>query len=232
MRIPRRRRQSDSDSDNERSSKRSNLEGKPPDVYWGKSHQKLHAFIRQCEVNFCIDGCTRDKARIAYASSYCRGTARAQWADYKSRPEHREPHVITWEDMKKELSRQLGEGPLYIEEMHDKWHAATQRDGQTVREFGAYLQSVRRVLLDLDKAGAPNETQLMHRMRQGLRSEICAAIYRIPTASKDWPTFLEAATRAEFFIRQEQRCISQIAHSTKHNRNATGREIYRGRQRP
>lgn len=44
--------------------------------------------------------------------------------------------------MKKELRRQLGEGPLYIEEMHDKWHAATQRDGQTVQEFAAYLLSV------------------------------------------------------------------------------------------
>ncbi len=199
-------------------------------MYWGKSHQKLQSFIRQCERNFCIDRCNRDKARIAYASSYCRGTPRAEWADYKTRPEHREPHVITWDDMKKELRRQLGEGPLYIEEMHDKWHAATQRGGQTVREFGAYLQSVRSVLLDLDEAGAPNETQLMHRMRQGLRSEIRAAIYRIPTTPKDWPTFLETATRAEFSFRQEHRFISQTAQSTQHNRNAAARETYRGRQ--
>lgn len=135
MRNPPRRRQSDSESDNKRSPKRTNLKGMPPDVYWGKSHQKLLAFIRQCEKNFLIDRCTRDKDRIAYASSYCRGTARAQWADYKRLPEHREPHVITWDDMKKELRRQLGEGPLYIEEMHDKWHAATQRDGQTVKNL-------------------------------------------------------------------------------------------------
>lgn len=231
MRNPPRRRQSDSESDNERSPKRTNLKGMPPDVYWGKSHQKLLAFIRQCEKNFLIDRCTRDKDRIAYASSYCRGTARAQWADYKRLPEHREPHVITWDDMKKELRRQLGEGPLYIEEMHDKWHAATQRDGQTVKEFAAYLLSLRWVLLDLDKAGAPNETQLMHRIRQGLRSEIRAAIYRNPTTPTDWRTFLEVATRAELFLHEEQRALSQIGQSTYHKRNAAGRDIYRGRQR-
>lgn len=78
-----------------------------------------------------------------------------------------------------------GEGSLYIEEMHDKWHEATQRGGQRIREFGAYLQSIRSVLLDLDEAGARNEKQLMHRMRQGLRPEIRAAIFRIPTIPKD-----------------------------------------------
>lgn len=78
-----------------------------------------------------------------------------------------------------------GEGSLYIEEMHDKWHEATQRGGQRIREFGACLQSIRSVLLDLDEAGARNEKQLMHRMRQGLRPEIRAAIFRIPTIPKD-----------------------------------------------
>lgn len=87
-------------------------------MYWGKNHQKLDAFIRQCEQNFCIDGYTRDKTRIAYAGSYCRGTPKTQWPEYKRRPERREPHVITWDHMKKELRRQLGEGPMYIEEMH------------------------------------------------------------------------------------------------------------------
>lgn len=231
QRNRRRRRQSDSESDDERSPKRSNLEGRAPDVYWGKNHQKLDAFIQQCEQNFCIDGCTQDKIRIAYAGSYCRGTPRTQWAEYKRRLEHCEPHVVTWEHMKKELRRQLGEGPLYIEEMHDKLHEATQRSSQTVRDFGAYLQSIRSALLDIDEAGAPNETQLMHRMRQGLRPEIRAAIFRIPTVPKDWPMFLEVATRAEFFIRQEHKSISQGRQSSQHNRNTAGRKIYKGQQR-
>lgn len=132
--------------------------------------------------------------------------------------------------MKKELRRQLGEGPLYIEKMHDKWHEATGRGGQAVREFGAYLQSIRSVLLDLDEAGASNETQLMHRMRQGLRPEIRAAIFRIPTVPKDWPTFLEVAAQAEFIIRQEHRSISQGRQSSQHNRNTAGRDIYKGKQ--
>lgn len=69
--------------------------------------------------------------------------------------------------------------------MHDKWHEATQRGGQRIREFGACLQSIRSVLLDLDEAGARNEKQPMHRMRQGLRPEIRAAIFRIPTIPND-----------------------------------------------
>lgn len=231
QRNSRRRRQSDSDSDNGRAPKRTNLKGRAPDVYWGENHQKLHTFIRQCELNFRIDGCTRDKTRIAYAGFYCRGTPETQWAEYKQRPEHREPHVITWDDMKKELRRQLGEGQVYFDEMYGNWQTATQRSGQTVREFAAYLRSIRSVLLDLDEAGAPNETLLMHRMRQGLRSEIRAALYRNPNVPKDWPTFLEAAIRAESCIRLERRSISQAGKSSYHNLNSAGREIYRGRQR-
>ena len=200
----RRRRRSDSESDNERAPKRLNLKGKAPNEYWGENHQKLDVFIRQCEQNFRIDGCTRDETRVAYAGSYCRGTPQTQWEEYERRPEHREPHVITWTEMKKELRRQLGEEHVYIDKMYDRWQKATQRTGQTGKEFGAYLQSIGSNLLDLDTAGAPNETQLIHRMRQGLRSEIRAALYRNPTVPKDWPTFLEAVARAETSIHLER----------------------------
>ena len=196
----RRRRRSDSDSDNERPFKRSNLRGKAPEEYWGETHPKLDDFIRQCEENFEIDGCTQDKTRVAYAGSYCRGTPATQWQEYKRRPEHQNPHVITWADMKKELRRQLGEEHVYVDEMNNKWHRAFQRSGQSGKEFGAYLQSIRSNLLELDEAGAPNETQLVHRMRQGLRPELQAALYRNPTIPKDWPTFLETVARAESSI--------------------------------
>ncbi len=87
--------------------------------------------------------------------------------------------------MKKELRRQLGEEHVYIDEMYDKWQRAAQRTNQTGKEFGAYLQSIRSNLLDLDAAGAPNEIQLIHRMRQVLTSEIRHALYRNPTVPKD-----------------------------------------------
>ena len=48
---------SDSESDHKRATKRSNLKRKAPDKYWGETHQKLDAFIRQCKQNFRIDGC-------------------------------------------------------------------------------------------------------------------------------------------------------------------------------
>lgn len=214
----RRRRRSDSESDHERAPKRSNLKGKAPDEYWGETHQKLDAFIRQCEQNFRIDGCTRDETRVAYAGSYCRGTPQTQWEEYERRPEHREPHVITWIEIKKELRRQLGEEHVYIDEMYDRWQKATQRTGQTGKEFGAYLQSIRSNLLDLDAVGAPNETQLIHRMRQGLRSEIRAALYRNPTVPKDWPTFLEAVARAESSIYLEHKSSSHAGKPSMHNR--------------
>lgn len=216
---PRRRRRSDSESDHERAPKRSNLKGRSPDEYWGENHPKLDAFIRQCEENFDIDGCTLDKTRVAYAGSYCRGTPATQWVEYKRRPEHHHPHVITWSDMKKELRRQLGEEHVYIDEMYDKFHKATQRSGQTGKEFGAYLQSIRSNLLDLDEVGAPNEIQLIHRMRQGLRTEVRAALYRNPTVPKDWPTFLEAVARAESSIHLEHKTTSHTSKSSTHNRD-------------
>lgn len=215
---PRRRRRSDSESDEERAPKRSHLKGKTPDEYWGENHQELDMFIRQCEQNFRIDKCTEDETRVAFAGSYCRGTPQTQWEEYEKRPEHREPHVITWDDMKKELRRQLGEEHVYIDEMYDKWHRATQGPSQTGKQFGAYLQSLRTNLLDIDSVGAPNETQLIHRMRQGLRTEIRAALYRNPAVPKDWPTFLEAVARAESSLHLEHKSTSHASKHASHNK--------------
>lgn len=72
--------------------------------------------------------------------------------------------------------------------------------------------------MDLDTAGAHNETQLIHRMRQGLRSEIRAALYRNPTIPKDLPTFLEAVARAESSIHLEHKSSSHAGKSSTHNR--------------
>ena len=43
------------------------MKGEAPNECWGENHQKLGAFIRQCEQNFCIGGCTRDGTRVAYS---------------------------------------------------------------------------------------------------------------------------------------------------------------------
>ncbi|MCJ1344812.1 hypothetical protein MMC31_003015 [Peltigera leucophlebia] len=197
---PRRRRRSDSG----RAPKRSHLRGTTPDDYWGENHPKLDAFICRYEQNFCINSCDDKKTRVAYAGSFCRGTHKTQWQEYKHRPERREPHVITWDNMW-ELRGQLGEGHVYIDKLYDKWQRATQRSGQTGKEYRAYLQSIRTNLLELDEVGPPNETQLTHRMRQDLRSEPQAALYRNGTVPLDWPAFLEAVARAESSVSLEQK---------------------------
>lgn len=74
--------------------------------------------------------------------------------------------------MKKELRRKLREGHVYFDKMYNKWQKATQRAGQTGKEFGTYLLSIRATLRDFDAPGAPNATQLTRRMRQDLRSEL------------------------------------------------------------
>ena len=208
---PRRRRRSDSDADDGPAPKRSNLRGKAPMEYWGEDHPKLDAFIQQCEENFDIDGCTEDKTRVAYAGSYCRGTPRTQWQEYKRRPEHRPPHVITWVDMKRELRRQLGEEHVYLNQMYEKWQRATQRVGQTGKEFGAYLQSIRTNLQELGEVDLLSEKLLLYHMRQGLRPEVRAALYLSPEVPKDWPAFLAAVARAESSIQEQQ-----STHSSKH----------------
>lgn len=70
----------------------------------------------------------------------------------------------------KDLRRQLGEEHVYIHQMYERWQKATQRTGWMGKESGAYLQSLRSHLLDLDANGVPNETKLIHRMPQGLSS--------------------------------------------------------------
>lgn len=101
--------------------------------------------------------------------------------------------------------------------MYSKWLKATQRAGQTGKEFGAYLQSIWATLQDLDAAGAPSETQLIHRMRQGLRPKIRAALCLNPTVPKDWLTFLEAVVRAELSIHLENESFSHQNKPAMHN---------------
>lgn len=60
--------------------------------------------------------------------------------------------------MKKELRRQLGEEHVGIDEMYDRWQKATHNAKLRRKEFGAYLQSIRSHLLDLDATGVSNET--------------------------------------------------------------------------
>ena len=111
--------------------------------------------------------------------------------------------------MKKKLRRQLGGEQMYIKEMYDKWQRVTQRTNQTGKKFGSYLQSIRSNLLDLDAAGAPNETQLIHRIGQGLRSKICAVLSQNPTVTKDWPIFLEDVAQTESSIHLEHKSFPQ-----------------------
>ena len=214
---PRRRRRSDSESDYERQPKRSNLRGKAPIEYWGEDHPRLDSFIRQCEENFDIDGCTLDRTRIAFAGSYCRGTPAAQWQEYKRRPENRFPHVITWDDMKKELRRQLGEDHVYIDQMYEKWQRATERISQTGKEFGAYLQLIRTNLQEFGEEDLLSEKLLIHHVRQGLRPKVRAALFLNPTVPKNWPTFLAAVARAKSFI-QEHKSSSHPGKPSMHNK--------------
>ncbi len=87
--------------------------------------------------------------------------------------------------MIKKLCRQLRNEHVYIDEMYDKWQRAAQQTNQTSKGFGAYLQSIRSNLLELDEADSPDETQLIYRIRQALRSEIRATLYRNLTVPKD-----------------------------------------------
>ncbi len=191
---------SESEPGYKRAQKRLNLKSKASDKYWGENYQKLDAFIQQGEQNFWIDGFIRDKTRVAYAGPYCRGTFQMQLGEDERRPDHCHLNVVSWDDMKKELRRQLVEENVYIDEMYDKWQRAAQRTNQTGKEFGAYLQSI---LLNLDGADAPNETEHIQRMQQRLRSEICTALYQKLTVRKDWPIFLEAVAKAESSIHLE-----------------------------
>ncbi len=110
--------------------------------------------------------------------------------------------------MKKEPRRQLRGEHVYIDDIYDKRKKVAQHTNQTGKDFGAYLQSIRSNLLDLDIAGAPNKTQLIHHMRQGLKLEIRATLYQNPTVHKDWPIFVEDVTRAESSIHQENKSFS------------------------
>lgn len=54
---------------------------------------------------------------------------------------------------------------------------AFHQNGQSDKEIETYLQLIQSNLLEFDEAGAPNETQLVHQMRQGLRLELQTALY-------------------------------------------------------
>lgn len=76
--------------------------------------------------------------------------------------------------------------------MYDKWRRDTQQNGQTEKEFGAYLQSIQVNLFKLDEVSTLNKTQLIYWMWQGLKSEHQAALYQNLTISKNLPAFFKA----------------------------------------
>lgn len=117
---PRRLLRFDSESDHSAHSSAQTVEVGPETSTGERIHPKLDAFIPQCEETLHIDGCAQDKTHVAYAGSYCHGKPETQWQEYKRRPEHRFPHVITWDDMKKEFRRQLGEEHVSLDQMYDK----------------------------------------------------------------------------------------------------------------
>lgn len=120
--------------------------------------------------------------------------------------------------MKKELRRQLGEEHIYVDQIYDKWQRATQRSGQTGKEYGAYLQSIRSNLQDLGECDFLNEKILIVHMRQGLRPEVRAALYRNPSAPTDWPSFLAVVVRAESSLYPEHKLSFHAGKSSTSNK--------------
>ena len=102
--------------------------------------------------------------------------------------------------------------------MYNKWQRAVQRINQNSKEFGVYVQLIWSNLLDLDKVGAPNETQLIHRIWQDPRSEICALLYFNSTVTKDLPTFFEDVARERSSIYLQHKSTSHGVKSSNHNK--------------
>lgn len=108
-----------------RAPKHLQLKKMAPEIYWEENHQTFDIFFHLYEKNFEMDGCTQDKTRVIYASLFIHGTLEMQWKDYKCCPKHREPHIITWIDIKKKLCQQLGKEHVYIDWIYKTWQRAT-----------------------------------------------------------------------------------------------------------
>lgn len=76
--------------------------------------------------------------------------------------------------------------------MYDKWQRGTQQNGQTEKEFGAYLQFIQVNHFKLDEVSTLNKTQLIYWMWQSLKSKYQAALYQNLTIPKNSPAFFKA----------------------------------------
>ena len=64
--------------------------------------------------------------------------------------------------MKKEIRRQLRKEHVYLNQIYEKWQKAIQRNGQTGKKFGAYLQPICTNLQELGEDDLLNENLVLY----------------------------------------------------------------------
>lgn len=167
-------------------------------------------FNHQCRRYFRVARCSpNDPESIAFAALSVRGETPAHvWAEYeKALPPH---HRVTWEEFLKVLRNDLGCEKTFIDKTWSTYFGLSQRPTESVRAYSVQLQQTCSVLQEYDR-NYPRESEMIRRVRDGLRPEIRAALYTLPEQTDSYNSFVNSAMQAEASVQ-----MNAAAKAAKH----------------
>lgn len=115
---------------------------KEPRIYLGNSLKEHRDFVWDCKVAFQVDQdqFRTDKDKVIWAMQYIGGEPKDAWRSYYERMT--DAHEFTWEEFTGFLMDQLADPLNRALDAATQHQRATQREGQNVRSFATYLDTL------------------------------------------------------------------------------------------
>ena len=168
---------------------------KAPDAYYGKTLKEHTNFMWQCEVAFRQDASyfTADATKVLHGMQALRGEPRDRWKAFED--EHgRDCHTF---ELFSEFLLNLIQDPVNRQlAAAEKYHAAEQRQGQSVHSFATYVED-----LENDLEAFTDEQRRLHLLAR-FRPDLKAALRSMQNLPLRRTELVSLAARIEDNLRQ------------------------------
>ena len=189
------------------------LEARPPDLYYGKSHMEFYHFCQQCEDHFATAGATGSN-RTPFAASFLRDRISFRWHQHKRRNQTAEA-PLPWVEFKAFLRKSLGDSRAFVDTTWSRIERDSQYQQEEVQDWASHLEHLQSILIEFDADGAPEDSALIRYFREGLKPSVKAQMEQRGREKDSWEELVEKAIDAEakaslqppsFLREMDQRC--------------------------